>query len=173
MVPKGWFYFEQVNYVRLFEQGYPAGAQPHAARVDPAACREAQRKLDEELRGGLEAFFRHKSFAGLLLPGLGNVQRRAAKAQAFAHQAALACALERYHRAHGQFPETLDALVPQFLEKVAHDVVTEQPLQYRRAEDGQFILYSVGWDMRDDGGTPGKDKGDDREGDWVWQLPER
>ena len=43
-------------------------------------------------------------------------------------------------------------------------------------ENGQFILYSVGWNEKDDGGAivlpGGKDhKRDLTEGDWVWKYP--
>ena len=45
----------------------------------------------------------------------------------------LACALERYRLANGQFPETLDALVPKFVAKLPTDVITGTPLKYRRS----------------------------------------
>ncbi len=64
----------------------------------------------------------------------------------------IACALERYHLAHGEYPETLDALMPQFMEKMPHDIIGGQPLHYRRTDDGKFLLYSVGWNETDDGG---------------------
>jgi hypothetical protein len=34
--------------------------------------------------------------------------------------------------------------------------------------DGKFRLYSVGWNLKDDGGTTTKDHA---EGDWVWPPP--
>jgi len=66
----------------------------------------------------------------------------------------------------------LDALVPQFLSRVPHDVIDGQPLRYHRTAD-QFVLYSVGWNERDDGGqiawTSDKPQRiDDMRGDWVW-----
>jgi len=80
--------------------------------------------------------------------------------------AALACALERYRLAHGQFPDVLDALAPQFMEKVPRDIINGQALKYRRTQDGQFVLYSVGWNETDDGGTVGSSR---ETGDWVWR----
>ena len=51
--------------------------------------------------------------------------------------------------------ESLDALAPQFIETIPHDIIGGQPLHYRRTEDGQFVLYSVGWNETDDGGRGG------------------
>jgi hypothetical protein len=85
-----------------------------------------------------------------------------------------AVALERYRLAHGEYPETLDALAPQFIEKVPHDVVGGQPLHYRRTPDGQFVLYSVGWNETDDDGEVVLKKDgavDISNGDWVWRYP--
>ena len=94
-----------------------------------------------------------------------------------------ACALERYRLAHGKYPQTLDALAPQFIAKVPHDPIGGQPLHYRPTDDGQFILYSVGWNEKDDGGTVSLTKGvsgdadkpgsvDLDNGDWVWRYPD-
>ena len=86
-------------------------------------------------------------------------------------RARTACALERFRIAHGKYPETLDALTPQFIEKLPHDVINGQPYKYRRTDDGQFILYSVGWNEKDDGGVPGRNLFDLTQGDWVWDYP--
>jgi hypothetical protein len=88
--------------------------------------------------------------------------------------ARVAIGLERYRLAHGEYPESLDALAPQFFDKLPHDVINGQPLHYRRTSDGQFVLYSVGWNETDDGGVVGlhKDGRVDRDtGDWVWRYP--
>ena len=38
-------------------------------------------------------------------------------------------------------------------------------------DEGRFVLYSVGWNEKDDGGVPGKTRFDESEGDWVWEYP--
>jgi hypothetical protein len=91
-------------------------------------------------------------------------------------QARIACALERYRLANGQFPDALDALAPKFIGKLPHDIIDGQPLRYRRTEDGQFVLYSVGWNGTDDGGKVELTKHggvDLTKGDWVWRYPAR
>jgi hypothetical protein len=94
--------------------------------------------------------------------------------QTQANEAQIACALERYRLAYGEYPEMLDALAPQFNEVIPHDIIGGQPLHYRREANGQFILYSVGWNETDDGGKVAlkKDGSVDREqGDW--QYPQK
>ena len=50
-----------------------------------------------------------------------------ARNQTLVNEAYIACGLERYRLAHGQYPETLDALVPQFAEKLPHDSSAASP----------------------------------------------
>jgi hypothetical protein len=99
---------------------------------------------------------------------------KTAAGQSYVNLARTAIALERYRLAHGEYPESLDALAPQFMEKVPHDIIAGQSLHYRRTNDGQFVLYSVGWNETDDGGVVGLTKGgavDINKGDWVWRNP--
>ena len=65
-------------------------------------------------------------------------------------------ALREYRRVHGAYPDALDALVPDFLPRLPLDYVDRQPLRYVRMDD-DYLLYSIGKDGRDDGGshTPG------------------
>ena len=78
-----------------------------------------------------------------------------AHSQTQINEALIACALERHYSAHHEYPEDLNALVPQFLDTLPHDVIGGQSLHYRRTDDGAFVLYSVGWNGRDDGGVRG------------------
>ena len=110
----------------------------------------------------------------MLLPGIAGCAEKFARAQSSVDLARVACALERYRLANGQFPETLEALAPRFIEKLPHDVINGQPLKYHRTEDGQFVLYSVGWNQTDDGGQVVLTKSgnaDMNKGDWVWRYP--
>src|SRR5262249_50046251 len=90
-----------------------------------------------------------------------------AHSQTEINQALIACALERFRLAHGEYPENLGALVPQFLDAIPHDVIGGRPLNYRRASEGTFVLYSVGWNGRDDGGVRVQSS-PSTDGDWVW-----
>ncbi len=110
-----------------------------------------------------------------LMPALGAMAKKSSREQISVDLARTAIALERCRLAHGEFPEALDVLAPQFIAKVPHDVISGQPLRYRRTADGQFVLYSVGWNEKDDGGVTIIHKGGTQprfeEGDWVWRYP--
>jgi hypothetical protein len=88
-------------------------------------------------------------------------------------EAQIACALERYRLANGAYPNSLDALAPQFIGTLPHDIIDGGPLIYRPTSDGKFLLYSIGWNEIDDGGkaSPVNSNGavDVTKGDWVWQ----
>ena len=79
--------------------------------------------------------------------------------------------LERYRLANGHFPETLEALAPRLISPLPNDVLTGEPYKYRLRDDGRFVLYSIGWDEKDDGGVAGKSLFNDQQGDWVWEYP--
>ena len=117
---------------------------------------------------------KHRFFAKLLMPSLSNAFAKTAFAQTGAAIAATACALEKCHRATGRFPESLDALNPQFIDKIPRDLIDGQPLRYHRTADGGYILYSIGWDAEDQDGLVSNafnrtGEGDvPKEGDWVW-----
>jgi HEAT repeats len=76
----------------------------------------------------------------------------AAEAEAERRIIVTAVALERYFGKYGRYPETLQVLAPEFLKSVPVDFMTGQPLHYRVAEDGHFLLYSAGLDGADNGG---------------------
>jgi hypothetical protein len=123
-------------------------------------------------------------WARISIPSFTRAILTTAKNQTLVNEAQIVCALERYHLAHGEYPETLETLMPQFIEKLPHDIIGGQPLHYRRTDDlpsqnsgatsGKFLLYSIGWNEMDDGGqiVLKKDGSEDREkGDWVWRYP--
>lgn len=62
--------------------------------------------------------------------------------------------MERYRRDHPeQPPDSLDALVPNYLTAVPTDPFGNGPLHDQRLPVG-FRIYRVGTNLRDDGGLP-------------------
>jgi hypothetical protein len=170
--PRGWAYMEQLNYDRLVRAFHLAAIDPKSRRAYVGVVRKNEQELENLFRGGLKAVLRRNYFAATFLPALSGVHVRTAAAQSAIDQAVIACALERYRLANGRFPDSLDALAPEFLEVIPHDIITGEPLKYRRNPDGGFILYSVGWNETDDGGSSIM-PAPDQTGDWVWHYPAR
>jgi hypothetical protein len=79
-----------------------------------------------------------------------NIERLAAS-EARRRLALAALAAERYRVATGNWPETLEALTPEYLDAVPEDPFDGQPLRYLR-EPTRLVIYSVGPDLADDGG---------------------
>ena len=167
LIPSGWFDQNKLSICRLQDQYLISLVPPGDRRLAPP---EVFRAADSAL---WQRWRPYNMFGRMLLPALGRAAERFAQAQTTANLARVACALERYRLANGQFPESLRALVPKFIEQVPPDVMNGQPLKYRRTDDGQFVLYSVGRDRTDDGGKIELTKGgslDWRHGDWVWRY---
>jgi hypothetical protein len=51
-----------------------------------------------------------------------------------------------------------------------HDAITGEPFKYRRTDGSHFVLYSLGWNGKDDGGLPGNVPFDEKRGDWIWSY---
>ncbi len=169
LLPSGWFYQNTVNIARLYEDYALPPLDPGAHRIlmDKATLFG---QADRELTRGFRPY---RMFAMLLFPSMSGFTMKSAVAQVRLDEAIIACGLERYRLKNGQFPETLEALKPAFLDKLPNDVITGQPLIYRRKDDGGFLLYSIGWNNKDDGGkTVATSKNNVRQdltaGDWVW-----
>ena len=160
LTPRGWIY-QNMCAIALRDQLI-------SELVDVPNGQALPRKTDEivdQLQTAVGHFTPYTFLGAAVVPNFLKAAQTMARNQTLANEAFVACGLERYRLAHGQYPETLEALVPQFAEKLPHDIIGGQPLKYRRTADSQFVLYSVGWNETDDGGVPGKTI---PEGDWVW-----
>jgi hypothetical protein len=171
-IPAGWFYQNQYRCARMMEDYYVPLADVGQGTFSPDLARRGEAALAAETKTGSP----FNLYERLMLPSLGNAARKFAYGQASVNLARTAIALERCRLAQGAFPQSLAALSPEFIAKVPHDVIGGQPLKYRREPDGLFVLYSVGWNEKDDGGAPGLNQhgsADLQSGDWVWRYPSK
>ena len=185
IAPSGWWRLEQLNYCRLFELQMAGTYDGANKRVSPIRIQSNAQELEHALAGRYPIdtiLIHHRLMSTILLPSLGKIPLTAAVTQTAAEQAAIACALERYRLANGQFPDTLPALVPRFISEPPHDVIADEPCQYRRTADGQFALYSAGGSEKDHGSGSGNEDSlakfvkpllGGKEGNWTWQYPAR
>ncbi|HKB05661.1 MAG TPA: hypothetical protein VKD90_25805 [Gemmataceae bacterium] len=86
-----------------------------------------------------------------LMPAVRKVQTAYDRSEQGQRNLHIAFALAAYQRDYGNYPKTLDALAPKYLDKVPDDLFTGKPLVYRPAEKG-FLLYSFGPNGLDDEG---------------------
>jgi hypothetical protein len=119
------------------------------AKMPPELQPEPQQALERKVK---EAKVNYDVLIGLMMPAFMKVGEAWRRDQAYLRCAVVAVAAERYRHDHKQWPKTLDALVPSYLQAVPNDPYDGQPLRYKLLEDG-VVIYSVGPDKQDDGGA--------------------
>jgi hypothetical protein len=173
--PVGWLYQDKVWIYEFYERRADV-----SKALDPANPQQLYSELCRAIDPALLI---------MVAPRLQETFQEAAQGvlyfQTACQEASVACALERCRLAQGQYPSSLDALVPTWLKEVPTDhlVPSGAPLKYRREADGGFLLYSIGLNHVDNQGKPGSLDKDWRgvqsdsprldEGDWVWRQPAR
>lgn len=139
-------------------------------------------ELEKETAAAKADFWRHPTFllANLAIPAMSSGVRGILYTEALTTQAVIACALERHRIETGEYPETLDSLKLASGRPLPPDVMSGQPMRYRKEADGRYTLWSVGFDRKDDGGKRNLDpkkpeatrfSNADYVGDWVWDFP--
>ncbi len=167
----GW----QMRKLGLLRSYRPARQADHALylRAMLAVAQEAQRPYWET--GGNPApdpdFPWYSATTTLILPALAQSRIAMAKLQANARVTQTGLALLRHQSAHGAYPPTLAEIDPTLLAEAPLDPFTGKPLVYRPEGDG-FVLYSLGENLTDDGGTAeSTDNRATKAFDIVWRLP--
>ena len=87
----------------------------------------------------------------LLLPAVQAAVTAETRNQASMQITLAACALQAYHRDNNRYPDSLAALDGVYLHKRPLDPFRGKSLTYRLQSNG-FLLYSVGPNLRDEGG---------------------
>jgi hypothetical protein len=171
VAPRGWVY-QNMTAIAVSDENILA----YFDLTNDLILTHKPREVDGGQQMTISQFSPLTFLAALSVPNFTKALQTTANNQTLVNEAQIVCALERFHLAHGEYPETLDALAPQFMETIPHDIIGGQPLHYRRTDDGKFLLYSVGWNETDDGGQVVFTKGgsvDREKGDWVWQYPQK
>lgn len=140
---------DEAFYLRKMSAFIDAARQPFPQALVAAETTEAELMADLAKPSG-----KLKLFSRMMLPALAKAIAKGAFDQAQLRLMMTALAIERFRLAHANAtPDTLAALVPQFLPEVPTDPFDGKPIRYRRTESG-YILHSTGMDRRDDGGSP-------------------
>jgi hypothetical protein len=110
-------------------------------------CLVAAKRLDERISKSRSDFL-----GSILLSDHRRLVERQARDMASMELWLTALAIERYQIAnHDRVPSVLTDLVPAFLPSVPRDPFDGQPLRFKPLDKG-YVIYSVGPDLKDDGG---------------------
>ncbi|MCX6911634.1 MAG: hypothetical protein NT167_00995 [Verrucomicrobia bacterium] len=90
-----------------------------------------------------------------MLPSLGTTIGKAADCVGQLRTAQAALAIERYRlTTNSALPDSLAQLVPKYLPAVPDDPYDGKPLRYKKLSPKGYVIYSIGRNRQDDGGTP-------------------
>jgi hypothetical protein len=125
-------------------------------------ARELWKTMPQRLREKQIGFLTPK-----MAPAIGRYPDRAAEGDAKHRLAQLAVAVAIFHAQTGAMPEDLEKLVPAYIEAIPADPFDGKPLRMIGPKDNRLTLYSIGPDLKDDGG---KEMTNDRIGDMVFRM---
>jgi hypothetical protein len=140
-------------------------------QVTPARLEALNANIDESLRG-VNRYRRLVTY--LAIPAVKEMFARAASIEAGLRQARIACAIQEYALSEKALPSSLDQLVPKYLDEIPRDVINGGPMHYR-SDGKEYVLWSVGWNEKDDGGVSSpNERSPQKKLDWVWKgrLPD-
>ncbi len=122
-------------------RGVPENSSPSNLKPRPSAAE-------------LNSYVSHVPVAVLLVSSMNQIFVATDREAARDRLLLTVLALELFARKHGDYPEQLDELVPEFLPAILDDVhgPPKSPLQYRR-EGAEALIYSIGTNGTDDGGA--------------------
>lgn len=163
--PEGWVQQNAVSYSEVIEDF----VLPHH---DPKRGSLSVRRIQENETTFEKRVLRSNPYnvvVRIAVPNFTRARQTAAQNFAYVRMALLAAGLQRYHREHQKYPATLEELIPKYVSLIPVDPIEGGPFTYRPTDDGKFLLYSIGWNVTDDGGKSGQK---DIEGDYVWCFPE-
>lgn len=162
--PRGWIRQNQLRAVQRFEN--------HFSLLDASRQRFYPEREPNLMAATITSWWDLNPYdylARTVMPFYTRAVEHTARHQNGLNMARVACALERYRLIHGQFPEALADLTPQFMDSLPNDVTTGLPLNYRKTPDKQFVLHSAGWLRKDFGNESSVITRVSR--DWIWRYP--
>jgi len=136
-------------------------------RLEKQWQKEVDRPAPSFSLGALKLTWDDNALVKMLFFDWSRAMQRAADCHALQRLGQVAIALRLYRHEHGRYPETLEELVPKYLPSLPVDPFDGKPLRYKRLVKG-FKVWSVGMDMKDDGGVWGKPRY--TKGDIVWEA---
>lgn len=124
--------------------------------LPPEQRKEADKVFDKKINNIPKKNILFRKF----VPSLGRTITSDLRNIALIRSARTALSVQRYRLKYNKLPDSLDDLVPDYLESVPLDPFDGKELRYKKLDKG-FVVYSIGKDQKDDGGKEDpKDKSD-------------
>ncbi len=165
--PNGWIFEDRIYMVSVIDDFVEALAEPTTAPgIKLAIADDFERRKKSPLE------VQRAFFSLMAVPALLSSFQKSLHIQAQIDQTIVACAIERYRLSRGHLPAALVDLVPEYLPTKPLDRLSGEPMIYRVESPTEYVLYGVGWNQRDDGGSSKKPspKAFDQAEDWVWRA---
>jgi hypothetical protein len=163
--PRGWLSLSKVKINEYFDRQI-ARVDAMQSGVTPATEGELVDDLGTlEKDGGV--FSRILYFLAIASrPPLPSIRAEYLKAASDIEITRIACSLTLYQQRNGLFPDSLTKLVPEYLSEIPRDLMDGAPLRYRRTKSG-YDIWSIGRNLKDDGGALVPAKVSREQPDWV------
>jgi len=168
LMPRGWLRYNQVEYNEFLDldlEDIDAVNGRVASGFSRTEALMTQQSAYPQTRI-------YHLFTQLLMPVTIQGSHRAFDAHSRMQALQILCAIAQYREAHGEVPQSLDVLAPEYLSAIPHDIMDGKPIRYHRKEDGGCAVWSIGVNRIDDGGARGKNTEPRvKAPDWVVELP--
>ena len=138
----GLHYRGALGYIDIMQEYIDAVGLPPDERL--SVFDSIQKAVHDGKRGGL--------ITQMIMPALSRTLQLETHCLAYLRATQTALAVERYRLTEGHLPQSLDNLVPTYMQVVPKDPFDGRNLRYRKLETG-FVVYSVGEDLTDEGGA--------------------
>jgi hypothetical protein len=139
-----------------FDRALAMRKQPFPGRLAPDVFAEAE----------IVATNKNLRLSRLFFASQEGVTPTEAGSLAFLRLAQTAVALAKFRSEHANhFPVSLTELRPNYLRSIPADPFDGEPMRYRKTGEG-YVLYSIGQNLKNDGGKPGHGN----EGDIVFTV---
>jgi hypothetical protein len=157
--PEEFFEKQEITYLEMVSVLIPLTQKPYwEVREELLKIKSAIGELDEG-----------QIYTKMMLPSMSRAYTWEAKCDAYLGVAEIALANRIYRLKHGRYVDSLGELVPGVLSSVPLDPFTGKEYVYKKKDRG-FIVYSLGENLKDDGGISQKEKGWRGDYDIVWEC---
>ncbi|WOO43641.1 hypothetical protein [Rubellicoccus peritrichatus] len=157
-----WFFvYDYAHYLNSMADSREFALLPYCGSIDD------ERRVSEA--SSMEAAEKYRIVSRIILMPTAMVRTNLVKADSKQLLTLTGLALSAYNKDHDKYPNSLGELVPDYLDEIPVDPLTGGGFVYRPEGEG-YLLYGLGPNRVDDGGTTNEDgEADDEEGDLLWK----